>query len=117
MRPTADFRCPICNRDHVAATYAIRREDDAKICSSCAHAQELQTAESDPVWYGYLSSDLRHVTGWTGNVLATVTRTSSSWNGSKIVFFRAVTPSGRRVYGRGAGAGICCTVRAAKVRA
>ena len=68
----------------------------------------------------YLSSDGRHVTGWKGNVLGQVTRESSSrtgWNRSDITHIRVIDCHGMPWHGKGAGRGMCITLRASKGKA
>ena len=65
----------------------------------------------------YLSGDGKHITGWKGNILATVTRHSTSrtgWHGSRITHIQAVDQFGGLWYGKGAGNGMCITIRPMK---
>jgi hypothetical protein len=68
----------------------------------------------------YLSGDGRHVTGWKGNVLGTVTRSSASrsgWHGTSITAVTVIDVHGGAWHGRGAGRGMCITLRPLKVAA
>jgi len=65
----------------------------------------------------YLSSDGKTVTGWKGNELGTVTREHISRTGfyrSNITHIRVTDVHGSKWYGRGAGRGMCITLRACK---
>ena len=68
----------------------------------------------------YLSGDGKHITGWKGNTLATVTQRSTSrtgWHGSRITHIRAVDQFGGLWYGKGAGNGMYITIRPMKGKA
>jgi len=83
--------------------------DDGVSLMDMEHIKE----HSKPVG-AYLSGDGKHITGWKGNILATVTQTSVSrtgWYGSSITHIQAVDQFGGRWYGKGAGNGICITIR------
>lgn len=65
----------------------------------------------------YLSSDGRSVTGWKGNVLGTVTRSSKArtgWHGTWIVAVSVTDVHGGHWHGRGRGPGMCITLRPSK---
>lgn len=65
----------------------------------------------------YLSSDGKHITGWKGNILGTVTSESKSrtgWHGSYITHIRATDVHGNPWHGKGAGRGMCITIRASR---
>ena len=73
-------------------------------------------AHSKPVG-AYLSGDGKHITGWKGNILATVTQRSISrtgWHGSRITHIQAVDQFGGLWYGKGAGNGMYITIRPMK---
>jgi len=68
----------------------------------------------------YLSGDGKHITGWKGNILATVTQHSTSrtgWHGSRITHIQAVDQFGGLWYGKGAGNGMYITIRPVKGKA
>jgi len=65
----------------------------------------------------YLASDGKHVTGWKGNILGTVTRESESrtgWHGSTLTHVRVIDCHGAEWHGKGAGRGMCITLRPCK---
>lgn len=65
----------------------------------------------------YLSSDTRHVTGWKGNVLGTVTgyvERRTGFHGSTQAFFRVTDVHGGLWAARGPGPGMYCTLRPIK---
>ncbi len=87
------------------------------ICQACAAAADAATLEAGAELGAYLSSDLEHLTTWAGEPLARITSTTDyrgGWHGSRITCWQAVTPTGRRLYGRNGGAGMCTSVRYAK---
>lgn len=68
-------------------------------------------------FYCYVSSDGKTVGGWKGNKLGTIHNygeSRSGWNGDVIARFHVVDVHGQWWQGRGAGKGICCTLRAMK---
>lgn len=68
------------------------------------------------VFYCYVSN-ARHVGGWKGNVLGTIsnyTESRSGWNGGTIARFQVRDVHGQWWAGRGAGIGMCCTLRPMK---
>ena len=68
----------------------------------------------------YLSEDGKHITGWKGNIRATVTQRSTSrtgWYGSRITHIQAVDQFGGLWYGKGAGSGMYITLRPMKGKA
>ena len=65
----------------------------------------------------YLSGDGKHVTGWKGNVLGRVVRESEArtgWHRSTITHVRVIDCHGNPWHGKGAGRGMCITLRASK---
>ena len=68
-------------------------------------------------FYCYLSGDGKTVTGWKGNVMGHVTRSSASrtgWHGSSLTHVRVTDVHGGKWYGKGAGRGMCITLRPVK---
>lgn len=62
----------------------------------------------------YLASDGKHVTGWKGNTLGTVTQSSTSrtgWHGSTLTHVRVTDCHGARWHGKGSGVGMIITLR------
>ena len=65
----------------------------------------------------YLSSDGRHVTGWKGNILGTVTSETKSrtgFYGSILTHVRVIDVHGNPWHGKGSGRGMYITIRPAK---
>lgn len=87
-------------------------------CFDCCTAGDLARLEARPaVFYAYLSGDRRTVSNWPGRELARVTQIGHSragWHGAEIWRFRAVDKFGQWWTGRGAGPGMCCTLRPMK---
>lgn len=68
-------------------------------------------------FYCYLSSDGKRVSGWKGNELGRViseTSSRSGFHGSEITYIRVIDVHGAQWTGRGAGRGMCVTLRAIK---
>jgi hypothetical protein len=67
--------------------------------------------------YCYLSDDGKRVTGWKGNELGKVTWSSTSRTGrrnSSITHVNVIDTHGNPWHGKGAGAGVCITLRPSK---
>ena len=65
-------------------------------------------------FFCYLSGDGSAVTGWKGNVLGRVVSSGTSrtgWHGSTLTHIRVVDVHGGRWHGKGAGRGMCITLR------
>jgi hypothetical protein len=63
----------------------------------------------------YLSSDGKHVTGWKGNILGRVVRSSVGGGfGGDLTHVRVVDVHGNPWHGKGAGRGMCITLRPSK---
>ena len=65
----------------------------------------------------YLSTDGQHVTGWKGNILGRVTLSSVSrtgWHGNQLTHVRVIDNHGGHWHGKGAGRGMCITLRPSK---
>ena len=88
------------------------------ICYVCCHRQDLEDLRARPAaFYCYVSSDRQHVTSWPGGVLGRVheyQESRSGWHGSTIARFRVLDAFGQWWQGRGAGAGLFCTLRPMK---
>jgi hypothetical protein len=101
----------------VIGTYEVR------ICYSCAddhHRAELET-ETDTI--GYVSSDGKQITTWTGGELMKVVSEHSTpfgkgrWYGplsARLWYYRAVDANGNRWYGKGSGRGMNIRMHKAK---
>lgn len=112
-----DVKLPVHPTGYVGGTGYATLADGSKVCHACADAIQREDLRHATVFAGYLSDDGKHVTTWTGGILATVMRESVSktgWHGSSITHIRAVTPEGIRWYGKGAGRGICIRIHRAK---
>jgi len=65
----------------------------------------------------YLSTDGNHVTGWKGNILGRVTRSSVSrtgWHGSTLTHVNVIDNHGGRWHSKGAGRGISINLHPSK---
>lgn len=127
----SDTHCTRCNAPFPAppptsgaAGYAITRAG-ARICYPCAdatHRAEVAALEPGESFTCYLSSDGKTITTCTGGALATVTELRPVKAGgfipryAALVSVHAVTPQGVHLYGRGAGKGMCITMRGCKPR-
>lgn len=91
--------------------------DDTRVCYDCAdRLQREDMLVKDEVW-GYLSGDGKKFTTWTGGELARVTEEGAArtgWHGKEITYIRAVSPDGRRWYGKNGGRGMALRLKAAK---
>lgn len=97
--------------DGIAAGYATLI-DGRRVCYPCADdAQRRQVAQGNR-FVGYLASDSRTVTTWTGGELARVRQTKPA--GADAVSVWARTPDGRSWYGRGSGPGMVLSLRAVR---
>lgn len=70
--------------------YATLPDSGRKVCPDCAddmHRAQLAALKPGGRFYGYLSSDGRRVTSWTGGELARVTRVTGN---ARQTFIRAV---------------------------
>lgn len=66
-------------------------------------------------FFCYLSGDGKNVTGWKGNVLGKVTQeTKGGGFGNSLTHIRITDIHGNTWYGKGAGRGMCITLRATK---
>jgi len=65
----------------------------------------------------YLSSDMKHITGWKGNILGRVvsfSRSRTGFGGSWITHVRVVDVHGGKWHGKGAGEGMVIRLRPSK---
>lgn len=109
---------PIGEHSHFTSGYATT-PDKRRICYACADARQREDLKDRSKPFGaYLSDDGRKVTTWTGGELMTVTRETdwrifgSSRNRGSCV--SATDCHGKRWHGRGAGRGMCITLRPCK---
>lgn len=104
---------------HVGGTgYALFGETREIVCYPCANTREREAMKAADVYGVYVSSDGQSLTTWTGGVLAFVTRETrirgAGFHRSDIWTYRAKAPDGSQWYGRGAGRGMCLTIRRSK---
>lgn len=99
--------------------YATTRDGARKICYVCADAQQREQLKdrSKPV-YAYVSSDGKRITTWTGGELMRIEK-ASEWRmnfGFQCLGLcvSATDCHGKRWHGRGAGVGMCITLRPSK---
>ena len=111
------FACVDCRQlkpvRHDGGTgYAIAR-DCHFVCYDCADIRERADMATADRFAGYLASDGRTVTTWTGGMLATVTseRTRRVGFGGCRVYIRATDRDGRKWYGNGTGRGMFMRLR------
>lgn len=109
--PTPDSGC--------GTGYATTRDTNERICYSCADARERESLKTQNTFAAYLSGDSKHLTTWTGGVLATVTHrwfTSAGGfaRGTTITRFRATDVHGQRWYGTSPGPNMYARMRKAK---
>lgn len=87
-------------------------------CYSCCHVRDVaQLRDTSKPFFAYLSSDGRAVSNWPGAELGRVHSLGSSrsgWQGSRVYRFHVRDVHGNWWQGRGAGQGMCCTLRAMK---
>ena len=126
----AGFRCDECGKVEILP-HSIKRYSDAgcssgyaltrtnrMLCYACADAgQRADLLDRTRPFGAYLSSDGQCCTTWTGGTLGAVHSLNSSragWHGSRIYRFHVRDVHGAWWAGRGAGRGMCCTLRPMK---
>lgn len=100
-----------------AAGYATRVKDGAKICYDCADRMQREELLVEKEVFGYLSSDGKLITTWTGGELMKVTSEGSArtgFYGSRVTYVRAEGPDGSRWYGKNGGRGMSIRMKRAK---
>jgi len=105
-------------RDGMSFNYALS-SDNSIISDEGVNKRELRELKKiHQPFYAYVSSDLKHITGWKGNVLMRITSAQpyrltrhSYVHGKTIHSIQAVDANGQVWYGRG-NPGICITMRA-----
>lgn len=111
--------CPL-NTDGGGGTGYARasRESTDLICYPCAdESQRVDMLDRSRPFGCYLSGDGRRVTTWTGGTLGDVVQSGTSrtgWHGTKITHVRVRDVHGAMWHGKGAGAGMCITLRPMK---
>ena len=107
----------IAARDGFTVNYARTRDGQILSDEGVDLRERRELLDRSRPFGCYLSSDGRRVTGWKGNVLGQVTRESSSrtgWHRSDITHVRVIDCHGNPWHGKGAGRGMCITLRASK---
>ena len=115
--------CSTCKRDlppipHTGASgYAVDRRG-RKHCYPCSDEAQQTSLMTATRMTGYLSSDEKTVTTWTGGILMPVTRKVTRYGvgfGSQRVFFRAMDPrTGTKWHGTSPGGGMVARLRRSK---
>jgi uncharacterized protein YlaI len=89
-----------------------------KICYGCATKNDRESmakahADNKPV-YQYVDSECHNVVNWPGFKVGAIfgfNESRAGWNGSTIARFLVKDTNGKWWKGRGAGRGMCCTLR------
>ena len=110
----------IATRDGCTFNFAMRNGDEIVSDEGVDISERRALLERDKPFYAYVSSDGRHVTGWKGNVLGTVTSSRtvrltrcSYVHGATIQAIHVVDVHGGHWHGRGSP-GISIKLRACK---
>jgi hypothetical protein len=85
-----------------------------RMCYPCSERWERSAMANANEYFGYISSDGKHLTTWTGGKLARVVTETNSRTGfhrSEIHNYRFVDDAGVRWYGKNAGRGMSIRVR------
>lgn len=92
--------------------------DGRTVCYPCADELTRADIATSRVFGAYVAADGRHVTTWTGGLLARITEhgySRAAGFGHGLHYYRARTPDGRVWHGRnGEGAGMYITMREVK---
>lgn len=106
----------IAARDGISTNYA-RNSAGEVFSDEGVHIRECRELLDRSKPFGcYVSSDTKHVTGWKGNVLGTIIRSTHTRSGfgANMLAVSVRDVHGNYWHGRGAGAGMCITLRASK---
>lgn len=107
---------PLVKPDHLGTGY-VRTANDFTMCYLCADEHDRSAMANANEHFGYLSSDGKHITTWTGGELAKIIGhgvAPNGWYGSDIHFIRASAPDGSEWYGRNGGEGMVIKIKRAK---
>ena len=108
----------IAAQDGCTTNYAYDRDSDDVFSDEGVNIRELRALlDRTKPYYCYLSSDGKTVTGWKGNELGKVVYRNNAQTGfhrSSITYVRVVDAHGGKWHGKGAGRGMCITLRASK---
>lgn len=97
--------------------YAIERDTDALICYPCGDEKQREELKLRRTFACYLSNDETRVTTWPGGELGKVVRRSHSRTGfghTMLTHVQVRDVHGAMWYGKGAGGGMCITLRPMK---
>jgi len=87
-------------------------------CYDCCTARDVaELLDRSKPFVGYLSSDCRQFTTWTGGLLGRVVRVSESrtgWYGFRLTHVRVIDVHGNPWHGKGSGAGMCIRLHPSK---
>jgi hypothetical protein len=93
--------------------------DGKTLCYECADKAQRADLATSKTFTAYLSSDGKHLTTWSGGILATILY---SWerrvgfHGSKRTYFNAVDATGKHWHGTSPGRNMYARMRATKVK-
>lgn len=108
--------CDRCGKASMPGSYG--RIAHAMYCYDCCHAMDVeQLLDRSKPFTGYLSSDGKRFTNWSGHRIGTIVYRSTSrtgWHGSEITHVRILDVHGGLWHGKGAGPGMCLTIRPMK---
>ena len=116
--PTGPYlwTCDACGKVSPPGNYGVCK--NSMLCYDCCTAADVaELLDRSKPFVGYLSSDCRQFTTWTGGLLGCVTRKSESrtgWYGAKLTHVRVRDVHGAMWHGKGSGAGMCITLRPMK---
>jgi len=98
--------------------YADCPNDGKRVCYPCADKRQVvELKDRSQPFTGYLSEGCERFTTWTGGTLGRVvalTEARSGFHGSRQTIVRVRDVHGALWHGRGAGAGMCITLRPMK---
>lgn len=115
------WKCADCGQTFPHSdSYGLNGRDDAAkmVCYACCYLRDIeQLKDRTKPFCAYLSCDSTELHNWPGKSLGRVCNLSSSrsgWNGTRIYRFNVCDVHGQWWSGRGAGAGMFCTIRPMK---
>ena len=105
----------IAARDGCSVNYARNNAGDIFSDAGVDIRERRELSNRKGPFFCYVSSDMRHVTGWKGNKLGEiVSRCIGGGFGGKMLHVRVRDVHGGMWHGKGAGAGMCITLRPMK---
>jgi len=118
---TRPCRCSRCRADippppaGSCTTGYARDNRRRKVCYACCLKTDMAYMHKHGVISAYVGENKNEITNWPGGVLLRVTysatRSHNLWACRQLLHVWAVDDKGRRWYGKGAGPGICITMR------